>query len=124
MTTQKLFYPFIAGFFLCLIVFASCKGKEKRSEYFTSSPQELNEKAKELISSTFQQSSLPSFLSGDSSFVFSQKEFVAFLYSGKEYTTNWCSKENWLASGDSLYHFIENAQLYGLFPEDYHAERR
>ena len=122
MSTRKLIYPFIAGFFVCLIILASCKSKQERSSHFASTPQELNEKAKELISSTFQQSSLPSFLSGDSSFVFSQKEFVAFLYSGKEYTTNWCSKENWLASGDSLYHFIENAQLYGLFPEDYHAD--
>ena len=47
---------------------------------------------------------------------------MAFLYAGKEYSTNWCSKESWSASGDSLYHFIENAQLYGLFPEDYHAD--
>ena len=122
MTTQKLFYPFIAGLFLCLIVFASCKGKEKRSEHFASSPQELNEKTKELISSTFQQSSLPVFLSDDSSFTFSQKEFAAFLYAGNQYLTNWSSKETWSTSGDSLCHFIENAQLYGLFPEDYHAD--
>ena len=103
-------------------IFASCKSKQEKSEHFASTPQELNQKAKELISNTFQHNSLPSFLADDSSFVFSQKEFVAFLYAGKEYSTNWCSKESWSASGDSLYHFIENAQLYGLFPEDYHAD--
>ena len=122
MDTQKLIYPFVAGFFVCLIFFASCKSKQEKSEHFASTPQELNQKAKELISNTFQHNSLPSFLADDSSFVFSQKEFVAFLYAGKEYSTNWCSKESWSASGDSLYHFIENAQLYGLFPEDYHAD--
>lgn len=122
MTTKKLINPFITGLFLSLIVFASCKSKEKRSEHFANTPQELNQKTKELLSNTFQYNSLPSFLADDSSFKFSQKEFVAFLYAGKEYSTNWCSKETWSTSGDSLYHFIENAQLYGLFPEDYHAD--
>ncbi|MEO5947954.1 MAG: peptidoglycan-binding protein [Chitinophagaceae bacterium] len=61
-------------------------------------------------------------MSDDSSFAFLQKGFSAFLYAEKEYSTNWCSEENWSASGDSLYQFIENAQLYVLFPEDYHAD--
>ncbi len=115
-------YPFIAGLFLCLAFYVSCKSEEKKSEHFASTPQELNEKTKALISTTFQQNALPSFLSDDSSFAFSQKEFAAFLYAGKDYYTNWSSKESWSAAGDSMYHFIENAQLYGLFPEDYHAD--
>ncbi|HUR67232.1 MAG TPA: L,D-transpeptidase family protein [Chitinophagaceae bacterium] len=37
-------------------------------------------------------------------------------------TLIWSDKEEWKPVSDSLYELILHAQLYGLFPEDYHAE--
>jgi murein L,D-transpeptidase YcbB/YkuD len=42
------------------------------------------------------------------------------LYEDKKYEAIWSAKEQWLATGDSLYQFIENCRYYGLFPSDYH----
>lgn len=44
-------------------------------------------------------------------------------YSGNDYTPLWSSKEKWQPLGDSLYNYISNAELDGLFPSDYHFDQ-
>ncbi len=45
---------------------------------------------------------------------------VETVYEKSQNGTVWSRGEQWLPIGDSMYHFIENAKLYGLFPADYH----
>jgi len=41
------------------------------------------------------------------------------IYDKNGYNSIWSTKGKWSHLGDSLYHFIENAKNYGLFPIDY-----
>ncbi len=50
----------------------------------------------------------------------SQYGLVSSFYQQNKYKSIWSSKENWLPLSDSMFHFIENAKYYGLYPEDYH----
>ena len=56
----------------------------------------------------------------DDSILLSQVGVVSFLYN--EYSNNplWSRKQQWLTQTDSLFAFISNAKLFGLFPQDYH----
>ena len=46
--------------------------------------------------------------------------FVNIFYANSDYENIWSHKEKWDPLADSLYQFIQNAQLSGLFPNDYH----
>ena len=59
---------------------------------------------------------------GDSTFKLQQTHITKLLYTQNDFASLWSDKEQWLSQGDSLYYFIENAQRYGLFPEDYSIE--
>ncbi len=41
------------------------------------------------------------------------------FYKGTDYTPAWSKQEKWQPLADSLYHFIADAELQGLFPSDY-----
>jgi murein L,D-transpeptidase YcbB/YkuD len=47
---------------------------------------------------------------------------VFTLYHRNGYVPVWSHEQSWLSTADSLKSFIENSRLFGLFPEDYHAE--
>jgi L,D-transpeptidase YcbB len=58
----------------------------------------------------------------DSAIILKQPRLAELFYEKNNYASAWCSKESWLPAGDSLFKFIETAQLFGLFPEDYHVK--
>jgi L,D-transpeptidase YcbB len=45
---------------------------------------------------------------------------IKLIYEKRQFASLWSEKENWKPLGDSMLSFIENAKMYGLFPEDYH----
>ncbi|MBK7374692.1 MAG: L,D-transpeptidase family protein [Chitinophagaceae bacterium] len=45
------------------------------------------------------------------------------VYQDRDDRPLWSSTEKWQPFADSLYHFIEQAELQGLFPEDYHFSK-
>jgi L,D-transpeptidase YcbB len=45
---------------------------------------------------------------------------VDAFYKSTNYEPVWSNKEKWQPIADSLFSFIQNAELYGLFPKDYH----
>ncbi len=45
---------------------------------------------------------------------------VQAFYNGNDFGMLWSHKEKWEPLADSLYQFIEHAELEGLFPKDYH----
>jgi murein L,D-transpeptidase YcbB/YkuD len=44
------------------------------------------------------------------------------FYAAEDYQPVWSSKELWQPLADSLFEFINNAELEGLFPKDYHLK--
>jgi Uncharacterized protein conserved in bacteria len=45
---------------------------------------------------------------------------VVSFYRGTDYKNVWSRNEEWLPLADSLFNFISNSQVYGLYPSDYH----
>ncbi len=58
----------------------------------------------------------------DSSTILSFASLKEF-YKNNQYKVIWSSTENYLLFADSLYQFIEQSKLYGLFPEQYHLKQ-
>ncbi len=48
---------------------------------------------------------------------------VNAFYTGKEFQSVWSKQEQWQPLADSLIEFLNNAELYGLFPRDYNAAK-
>ena len=51
-----------------------------------------------------------------------QPEVVRYLYDKNDDKARWSREAKWTPAGSLLIKFMENARLYGLFPEDYHFE--
>ncbi len=91
-------------------------------EHIASSPQELQEKTTDLIRNFIEKAINDNGQLEDSTIILSQARLAKILYEKNAFNPSWCNKEQWLPAGDSLFHFIETAQLFGLFPEDYHVK--
>lgn len=48
---------------------------------------------------------------------------VTSFYNSNEFRNVWSKKEKWQPLADSLVKLTQEAELYGLFPKDYHASR-
>ena len=112
-------YPFII-YLLLLFVFAGCKNR-KKPDTIASSPLELQQKTPDLIHS-YLKDAVGNKGKLDDSTTLSQATLAQMIYEKNLYNAAWSKEEQWLPVGDSLYHFIVNAKLCGLFPEDYHIK--
>jgi L,D-transpeptidase YcbB len=120
-TKELLRYSVIS--ILCLFVFASCKTKGKqKGDTIATTPEDLQQKTKDIIRSSMELAVNNNGRLEDSTILLSQVRVAKLLYEKNGYIPIWCGKEQWLSSGDSLYDFIDKAQLFGLFPEDFHAK--
>lgn len=45
------------------------------------------------------------------------------FYTSNEFKNVWSKKEKWTPLADSLFQFVKDAELYGLFPKDYQAAK-
>lgn len=117
----RLLYPFISCFFF-ILVFASCNGNNKTvRDTIASTPEELDQKTATLIERYLGKFTGGNSVVSDTDLQISQPQLIKQLYREREYSTIWSAKENWLPVADSMYHFIEQSRLFGLFPEEYYA---
>jgi murein L,D-transpeptidase YcbB/YkuD len=101
---------------------SACNNKGKNADdTISGSPQEMQKKTPDLIRN-FLVKAISNNGRLEDSTLLSQPRLAKVLYEKNTFDPLWCKKEEWLPSGDSLYHLIETAQLYGLFPEDYHVK--
>jgi len=119
-SNQRLITICMAILVLCL---PSCKEKTKPEEkVIVKAPEKMDDKVKELIRSFLEYSASKNERMDDSTILY-QLPILADLYKQKTFVPQWSSSQKWLAQGDSLLLFIENAKLYGLFPTDYHSHQ-
>jgi len=119
-SNQRLITICMAILVLCL---PSCKEKTKPEEkVIVKAPEKMDDKVKELIRSFLEYSASKNERMDDSTVLY-QLPILADLYKQKTFVPQWSSSQKWLAQGDSLLLFIENAKLYGLFPTDYHSHQ-
>jgi murein L,D-transpeptidase YcbB/YkuD len=56
----------------------------------------------------------------DDSILLMEAEIVAMAYQEQPVRRIWSNERQWLPGSDSLFSFIEHAERYGFFPDDYH----
>jgi murein L,D-transpeptidase YcbB/YkuD len=104
---------------ICFIILAACNSKKKNDDNEANTPQELHQKATELIKE-YSERSINKDGKFDSAITLKQVRVTKFLYEKRSFEPVWFLKQEWLPVGDSIFDFIEKAQFFGLFPEDYH----
>jgi L,D-transpeptidase YcbB len=107
---------------MCLFAFAACSHKRKIPPHtIARTPQELQQKIPDLIRGYIE---FAADNNGkiDDSVILSQPRLTQIIYEKNQFEPAWSKTEQWLLTGDSLYSFIVNAQLLGLFPKDYHVK--
>ncbi|HEY6063770.1 MAG TPA: peptidoglycan-binding protein, partial [Chitinophagaceae bacterium] len=108
---------------LSLFVSASCNSKGKQTtDTIASTPEDLQKKTKDMLRSLMELAVNNNGRLEDSTILLSQARVAKSLYEKNDYTPIWCNKEEWLPPGDSLWLFIKQSRLSGLFPEDYHMK--
>lgn len=97
---------------------SSCKNKHSAPQEIVNTPEQMEAQLPELIKEMvtgFDENGKM-----EDSILVAQPAVVKYLYEKEEYAAKWSKRERWSVTADSLMTFIENARLYGLFPEDYH----
>lgn len=111
----------IAGILL-LLLFASCKEHKHISQKnVVVQPAEIKVVASDLIQNT-----LADALDSNGhlkNFELNYSSVLQQVYRQRSYEPMWSNKDAFTPHTDSLFHFINNAYAYGLFPEDYNLER-
>jgi L,D-transpeptidase YcbB len=102
---------------MCVAV-SSCNNSSKDSAVVTD-PQEMDEQAGKSLEDvlTF---ALEHKGKVDDSITLQMPAIVKAFYEDNKFEVIWSHEEEWAPMGDSLYHYIETAELQGLFPKEYH----
>lgn len=102
----------------------SCKPRPKppAEKKLVSRPEEMDPKVQKLIEQAVKYAAAYEGKLDDSIRLY-QPGLVDSFYRQFSFGPLWCKQEKWLPKADSLFSFIANARLYGLFPEDYHLDR-
>jgi len=119
---KKVFsYSFVSPILVLLCMLIACREAKKPPEKeIVVKPEELNNKVTELI-----RGSIDYAVANDSRIDDSLK--LAFLtplkqvYEASGYSAEWNAGQQWKPVSDSMIGLVREAQLYGLFPEDYHG---
>jgi murein L,D-transpeptidase YcbB/YkuD len=107
---------------LILFLFAacifSCKSKKPEEKDIVKQPEQLEDRVKKNLRGIIDYAINNKGKINDTS-VLSAPGSVKLVYERNGYTAIWSNEGDWAPAGDSLYAFIKNAKLYGLFPSDY-----
>ncbi|MEP6675256.1 MAG: L,D-transpeptidase family protein [Ferruginibacter sp.] len=99
----------------------SCNNSSSKESVVVKSPEQMDKKASENIKASLEQALNNNGKINDSI----KLQFASVLnsfYKDADFEVLWSHKEKWEPLTDSLYGFIEHAELEGLFPKDYHFD--
>lgn len=110
-----------AAMVVSLVILHACGSKRTKPAHIAATPEELQQKITNYIGKFLQQVSAGNRSTAGSSLQLSQPVCCNYLYEKNENMPLWCEQGNWKPPVDSLLSFIQESKLYGLFPQDYHA---
>jgi murein L,D-transpeptidase YcbB/YkuD len=122
---QPQYRLFTATYGLLFLLFASsllpsCKGKVvPKAKEIVKSPEDIDKKTSEFISQALIYA-LDNSGKLDDSITLYSPVVTKYLYDQLQGKLVWSSKEKWNTLADSLYDFIGQSRVYGLFPANYH----
>lgn len=116
---RKTLYPLI--YLVATVFIIACKGNGQTVDTTAASPQELKKKEGELIERYLQKAIADSGKTGDTLVQLFTPALLQSFYQPDNYTAYWSQDQQWIPAADSLFRFIRDARLYGLYPEEYHS---
>jgi L,D-transpeptidase YcbB len=107
-------------YLLCWIFIISChNANQPPAKKIVSDPAKMDQETSESIRQALVFALQHNGVIGDSIHL-KLISLVNDFYDKNEYANIWSHKEKWEPLADTLLNFIENGELYGLFPKDYH----
>ena len=108
----------VACTFMCSWYLMSCNnnGNTPHQEIVTT-PEQMNERVPDIIRKIVNH--IPDNNGKIDTISILQPAVLQYIYGGDN-EARWSKEEKWTPVADSVMKFIENAKLYGLFPDDYH----
>jgi murein L,D-transpeptidase YcbB/YkuD len=106
---------------LCLFIIACNSSEGPKVKQIVADPKEMDNKASENIRAILE-FALQNTGKVDDNIRLNLAAIVDGFYASEEYQPVWSSNEKWQPLADSLFQFINNAELEGLFSKDYHAK--
>jgi L,D-transpeptidase YcbB len=105
---------------LCLFVVAcnNSTSMDKKEKQIVTNPEKMDEYTTDIKSAL--SFALNNAGQLDDTIKLKMLKAVDAFYKSSNYEPVWSNKEKWQPLADSLFSFIHNAELYGLFPKDYH----
>ena len=103
---------------IVVLYLLSCSGNNTKQKDVVTDPDAMDKSIAENIASFLNAADNGGKL--DDSIRFSMINILHEFYGDRDNRPVWSSAEKWQPLADSLYRFIEAAELQGLFPEDYH----
>ncbi len=119
MNKKRPVHFFTVAFLLSLAMAACNNGHKTPGEEIVASPQELTQRAAELVHTMTEEAARSEGLAADS-FRLRNVTAVTDLYQSHPGALLWSNLGNWLSPGMQLKDAIDASRLYGLFPSDYH----
>ena len=106
-------------FFMIYLLTSCNRHKKPAGKEIVNTAEQMDPKVKELIKISLSYTISNNGQLNDSTRL-TEDSTLNFLYTQNEFVPFWCSAEKWKPQADSLFKFIAQAKLYGLFPSDYH----
>jgi L,D-transpeptidase YcbB len=108
---------------ILLVTFFSCNEENKNvaEEAIVTTPEQIDSKAEEVIQATLKDLLDNKELAD--SFQLKNTLLIDSIYEKKDFAPVWSFEGNYTRHADSLYNIIQNARLYGFFPNDYYADK-
>jgi L,D-transpeptidase YcbB len=116
-------FNLVLVFALSVLSFSSCTSEHKHigEKEVVAEPAAINPTATEII-----ETSLKDALKNNGDLDGLHLKFASeihSLYKKNDFEPIWTNSGQWTVRADTLYHLIDSALYFGLFPEDYHLER-
>ena len=120
MDMHKNTYLTFTAVIIYLLVLSCNNSNDTHTPEIVKDPKEMDKMVKERIKAAISHADREKARINDT-ILLNMPDIVKEFYRATENTPVWSSTEKWLPLADTLYQYIINAKLEGLFPKDYHS---
>lgn len=117
---KQTLYPI--SYLITVLFFISCSGNGQPADTVAASPEELKSKERQLIAYYLQKAVSDSGRTDDSLVRLDAPDLLRSFYAADSNNAYWSTGQQWLPEADSVFRYIQDGRLLGLYPEDYHFE--
>lgn len=118
--TKPVLFHFICLLLTGALLYPACSGNTQQAETVAKNAVELGQLQQMQIEAYIKAAVADTGRSGDSLVLLNNPELAENWFREHGFSPAWNKDKKWLPVADSVYRFIGDSRLYGLYPEDYH----